>query len=341
MTVSRVINGESNVRENTRLLVEAVIAELGYAPNEAARSLAGASQIVMAMLYCKRSAYISEFLFGGLEQARKRNAQIVVEKCHDDRVAREAVQRLIASGVDGVILPPPLGDSDRVLDELESSNTPTVVVSSGRVRDNVSAVTVDDFKAAHTMTEHIISLGHTRIGFIKGDPHQHASEQRLAGYCNAMEEAGLDYPDELQADGLFTYRSGLDAAERLLNLDDAPTAIFASNDAMAAATVAVAHRRGMVVPGDLTVCGYDDTPIAVTIWPELTTIHQPIIDLSRAAADLLVKKIRARNANKKEKSRHMLLDFTLIRRQSDAPPKIRPPNSKPKPINNSEENNCD
>jgi LacI family transcriptional regulator len=123
---------------------------------------------------------------------------------------------------------------------------------------------------------------------------------------------------------LFTYRSGLDAAEQLLNLEDMPTAIFASNDDMAAATVSVAHRRGMDVPGDLTVCGFDDTPLAVEIWPELTTIHQPITSLSGAAAELLVQKIRAQRTGKRQKAKHLVLEFKLIRRQSDAAPRLRP-----------------
>lgn len=320
MTVSRVINGENNVRDKTRKVVEDAIHELGYSPNEAARSLAGARQIVVAMLYSKPSAYIGEFLFGGLEQARKSNTQIVVEKCPTEDDARATVKRLITSGIDGVILPPPLGDSARLLDELESAEIPTVVVSSGRIRDRVSAVTVDDFRAAQTMTEHIIGLGHQRIGFIIGDPHQQASNFRLAGFRHAMQEAGLDCPDELLAQGQFTYRSGLDATEQLLDLDDQPTAIFASNDLMAAASVAIAHRRGLDVPGDLTVCGYDDIAMAVMIWPELTTIRQPISDLSRAAADLLIKQIRAGSGGEKVESQHLLLDFKLIKRQSDAKP---------------------
>ena len=323
MTVSRVINGESNVRDSTRMKVEASIAELGYAPNEAARVLAGARQIQVAMLYCKPSAYISDFLFGGLERARISNVQIVAEKCVDDREAMKAVKRLQLGGIDGVILPPPLGDSNRLLDVLEASDTPTVVVTSRPLRDNVSAVSIDDYDAAQAMTRHIISLGHERIAFIKGDPHQHASEYRLAGYRDAMRAAGLDDAPELQVPGLFSYRSGLVAAEQLLDLKVPPTAIFASNDAMAAATVAVAHRRGLDVPGDISVCGFDDTAIAVMLWPELTTIHQPIADLSRAATDLLVKKVRARHSGTEAKSRHLLLDYRLVRRQSDAAPRAQ------------------
>ena len=129
--------------------------------------------------------------------------------------------------------------------------------------------------------------------------------------------------EALVTHGLFSYQSGLDAAEQLLALADPPTAIFSSNDDMAAATVAVAHRRGLDVPGDLTVCGFDDSALATTIWPELTTIHQPIADMSRAAVEMLVLAIRRSKGNELAE-RHRLLDFTLIRRQSDAAPRRRP-----------------
>jgi LacI family transcriptional regulator len=325
MTVSRVINGEPNVRERTRNTVSAAIDELGYAPNEAARSLAGASQIHIALLYSNpSSAYLSEFLVGGLEQARRNNIQFVVEKCNDGPDAVEAVRRLIAGGIDGILLPPPLADAAEVLAAMNETKMPAVVVTAIGMGESISAVSIDDYNAASEMTRHIISLGHTRIGFIAGHPNQHASERRLMGFCDAMKTAGIEAPAELRAQGLFTYRSGLDAAEQLLNLAEMPTAIFASNDDMAAATVSVAHRRGLDVPGDLTVCGFDDTPLAVEIWPELTTIHQPITKLSGAAAELLVQNIRAQRSGKKPKAKHIVLDFKLIRRQSDAAPRVRP-----------------
>jgi LacI family transcriptional regulator len=169
------------------------------------------------------------------------------------------------------------------------------------------------------MTRHIIGLGHRRIGFVVGNPNQAASAQRLDGYRAALIDAGIVFDDALVVQGLFTYRSGLDAAEKLLDLHDRPTAIFASNDDMAAAAVAVAHRRHLDVPTALTVCGYDDTDFARSIWPELTTIRQPIADMARAAVELLVSKIRARRAGKDEPNRETILDFTLVKRGSDAP----------------------
>jgi LacI family transcriptional regulator len=171
------------------------------------------------------------------------------------------------------------------------------------------------------MTRHIISLGHRRIGFVNGSPEQLASELRLKGFRDAMAEAGLEAADERVVQGQFSYRSGLEAAERLLALSPKPTAIFASNDDMAAATVATAHRHRIDVPGDLTVCGFDDTLLATTIWPEITTIRQPITDMSHAAIELLGRLIRSRRAGMPEECEHLTLDFELIRRQSDAPPR--------------------
>jgi LacI family transcriptional regulator len=136
----------------------------------------------------------------------------------------------------------------------------------------------------------------------------------------AMEEADLVIEPELIVDGLFTYRSGLDAAEQLLNLPTPPTAIFASNDDMAAAVVTVAHRRHLDVPGDLTVCGFDDTDFARSIWPELTTIHQPISEMARTAVEILVDRIRSKRAGKATSREERLLDYTFVQRESDAPP---------------------
>jgi LacI family transcriptional regulator len=322
MTVSRVINGEKNVREATREAVNVAIRDLNYAPNPAARSLAGADLVRLGLLYSNPSAaYLSEFLVGGLDQCSRSNIQLIVEKCDVEGGEQAAAAKLVASGVDGVILPPPLCDSEAIVKFLAESKTPAVAVATGRPPPDASAVRIDDFAAAHAMTRHIIELGHRRIGFIKGHPNLTASQQRLEGYLAALSEAGIAADDDLVAQGYFTYRSGLEGAETLLGLPDPPTAIFASNDDMAAATVAVAHRRSLDVPRDLTVCGFDDTALATTIWPELTTIRQPIAEMSREAVTLLADEIRSRRAGETPKHPHALLEFTLIRRQSDGPPR--------------------
>jgi LacI family transcriptional regulator len=321
MTVSRVINGEDHVRQETREAVQAAIAKLKYLPNLAARTLAGAGQVRIGLLYSNPSAaFLSEFLVGTLEQARLSHVQLVVEKCDADQHEDQVVSELLATGVDGIILPPPLCDSKRIHAVISKAGALAVAVASASPRAGFLAVSIDDHKAAVAMTRHIISLGHTRIGFIIGNPDQTASAQRLAGYKAALTEVDIPIDKSLIRQGLFTYRSGLKAAEQLLGLVRPPTAIFASNDDMGAAAVAVAHRHHLDVPKGLTVCGFDDTEFSRSIWPELTTIRQPIADMSRSAMLLLLKKIRARRAGRDEDVKHVLLDFTLVRRDSDGPP---------------------
>ncbi|USI72443.1 LacI family DNA-binding transcriptional regulator [Sphingomonas morindae] len=326
MTVSRVINREDNVRAATRDAVQAAIEALGYMPNAAARSLAGASQIRLGLLFSNPSAsYLNALLVGGLDQASRADVQLVVEKCEPGVHEGEVARRLLSSGIEGLILPPPLCDSPRILDVLAAQDGLAVGIGSAGTAPHFSTVGIDSFEAARAMTAHIVALGHRRIGFIRGNPAQTASARGLAGYREALAAAGIAFEPELVAQGLFTYRSGLDAAEQLLDSANPPSAIFASNDDMAAATVAVAHRRGLDVPGDLTVCGFDDTALATTIWPELTTIRQPIGDMSRAAVDLLLAAVRRRRAGEAPEAQHLVLEHELIRRQSDAAPRRRPP----------------
>ncbi len=326
MTVSRVMNGKGLVRESTRRKVAEAIAALNYTPNQEARNLAGSKPIRVGFLYSNPSAaYLSEFLVGLLSQSGLNNVQLFVEKCEAGQHEEEQTRRLIGNGLDGIILPPPLCDSEAVIACVAQAGIPTVVVACGTPDQRVGAVSIDDYKAAYHMTRHLIGLGHQRIGFVVGHPNQSASARRLAGYRAAIEEKGADNADELVVQGMFTYRSGLDAAEHLLGLDVRPTAIFASNDDMAAAAVAVAHRLGLDVPGDLTVSGFDDSALATTIWPELTTVRQPIAEMARQAVQSLVRRVRAVREGVDVPPEHVPMDFELVRRQSDAAPRVRPP----------------
>ncbi|MEE4451697.1 LacI family DNA-binding transcriptional regulator [Novosphingobium resinovorum] len=319
MTVSRVMNGKANVREETRERVQNAIAALNYSPSAAARNLAAASEIRIGLLYSNPSAgYLNEFLVGSLEQAARTNVQLVVQLCERPQERAAIVRRLIDSGIDGLILPPPLCDAQDIHRLVQQHAVPAVAVASGQPASFLSSVNVDDRAAAEAMTRHLMDLGHRRIGFIAGNPDQTASSLRLQGYRDALEAGGLDFEPDLVVPGLFTYRSGLEATQRLLALAPAPTAIFASNDDMAAAAVSVAHRMGLDVPGDVAVVGFDDAPQATTTWPELTTIRQPIADMSRAAVQQLVDDIRAAREGRRPALRHLQMAFELIRRESDA-----------------------
>src|SRR6202012_5889136 len=208
-------------------------------------------------------------------------------------------------------------DSEEALKGMEEAGLQAVLVASGRPRAGLCAVSIHDFEASRAMTRHLLSLGHRLIAFINGHPNQTASGQRFRGFIEAMTEAGLSVGTDQVAQGYFTYRSGLEAAEKLLDTFR-PTAIFASNDDMAAATMAMAHRKGLDVPGDLSVAGFDDTPLATTVWPELTTVRQPIAEMAREAVRMLIEQIRGRRGGTNPQVVHKLQKFTLVKRDSTA-----------------------
>lgn len=323
MTVSRVINGERSVREQTRQAVLEAISELNYQPNRAARRLAGTDQPRIALLYSNPSAsHLSELIMGGLEQASLSDVHLVVERCEVGNDEFAVVRRLAESGIDGFFLPSPLCDEQPLLDLLTELGVNAVAIGAGVRPEHHSAVMIDEYQAAYDMTEHIIKLGHKKVGFIIGNPHQTASGPRLEGFQEAMRAHGLEVPPSYLAQGLFGYRSGLDAAMRLLNQPEPPSAIFASNDDMAAATVAVAHRLHLDVPNDVSVCGFDDTAIASTIWPELTTIRQPIGEISRRAIELLSAELKLKRGGGRPEPTTVTLGYELIRRDSDAAPTL-------------------
>lgn len=314
MTVSRVVNDEGSVHEDTRERVLAAVKALGYVPNQAARSLAGGRHCRIALLHSNPSAaYLSAFLVGALAEASARDVQLVVEHCGDDIDYAALVARLGEHRIDACLLPPPLCEDQGLLAELAKGGFPLAQVATGIPAAMSCAVSIDDEAAAHAMTARLIGLGHRRIGFVCGNPNQTASALRRSGYERAMAEAGLKVDADLIEHGDFTYRSGLAAAERLLGRVDRPTAIFASNDDMAAACMAIAHRQGLEVPADLSICGFDDTAMATTVWPELTTIRQPIAEMARRAVQLLLEA----KADEGSGLRHEWLAFELVARGSD------------------------
>jgi LacI family transcriptional regulator len=320
MTVSRVINGKRNVRDSTRAAVLKTIQELNYSPNAAARTLAAGEATHIGLLYANPSAaYLSQFLVGALEGARTTGAQLVLEACESESADEQAeiARRFLQSNLDGVILPPPLSESMAVHAEIVAAKTPMVTVAMGLPLGKSLNVRIDDFAAAKEITSYLIRLGHRDIGFIRGHPNMTASSERSRGFIAALEEAGLDPEAAPMEQGYFTYRSGLVAAERLLSADKRPTAIFASNDDMAAAVVNIAHRCGLDVPRDLSVVGFDDTMPATTVWPELTTIRQPVAEMAEEAVKLLMAELR--NGEQPERETERVLRHELIIRDSAAP----------------------
>jgi len=318
MTVSRVLNGDANVKAETRKRVQAAIRLLGYSPDVAARNLAKASTIQIGLIYNNpSSAYLNALLIGVLEQSSHAGCKVVLEKCGVGG-ERTAIRKLLADGVHGIILPPPLSDSRAALETLGAKKVPFIAVATGRAVEEGLSVCINDYEAAAAMTRYLLSLGHRKLSFIAGAPNQTASAQRYAGFVAALREAGLKLRPEWVKHGSFSYRSGLLAAEQLLAASNRPSAIFASNDDMAAAAIAVAHRLQLNVPSELTIAGFDDTPLAATIWPSLTTVRQPITAMARKAVEVLLEEIHLRGQNRTLAPLQYFLKFALIKRESSA-----------------------
>jgi LacI family transcriptional regulator len=318
MTVSRAINGREGVRPETREAVLAAVEALGYKPNAAARSLVTSAELRIGVIYSNPSAaFMSEFLTGAFEEAASRGARLVILRAPKGKdPSSRALKDFIASGLSGVLLTPPLGDSTAMLQLLARAHLPTATVAAYAPGSTIS-VRINDRQAAYEMSSHLLNLGHRRIGFIVGNPDQAASAERLAGFYAAVRE--FQDVDTYVAQGDFSFASGLVAAEQLLDRDPAPTAVFASNDDMAAAVISVAHRRHLDVPRQLTVVGFDDTIPAVTLWPPLTTVHQPVRKLAAEALALLAAHV-SKSPAAPALPRERLLDHTIVHRKSATRP---------------------
>lgn len=319
-TVSRVLNHEPNVRDETRQRVEQAVAQLQYKPNLSARSLAGQRAYVIVLVYDNPSRnYLTEIQGGVLEACRARHFSLVLAPVDpDDRnYVPELVDLIDHSRADGVVLVPPLTDDTRLLDALQERQLPFASISP-RTPEGRFGVTLDERGAVRELMAHLIQLGHRRIGHIKGPPQHGAATWRHSGYREALKLAGIPYDTVLVVKGEFTFESGVEGARRLLDLPDPPTAIFAANDDMAAGVLRVAGERGLSVPRDLSVCGFDDTPLSRQIFPSLTTVRQPTNDMGRVATEELLKAIRDPETGDMVK-----MDYALQLRESTGPHRSR------------------
>lgn len=290
-TVSRVLNGHPYVSDKMREKVEKAMVDLDFRPSVAARILSGAKSNQIALIYDNHSPYyMFQIQAGCWERCKEEGVRLLAQPVDvaDPRIGDHVRGLVTETHVDGVILSSPVTDCEPVLNALETMDIPFVRISPGTNHAMTSSVFMDDAQAADDMTTHILNLGHRRIGFIKGHPNHSSSDDRLFGYRRALDRAGIPYEPQLVVDGEFDFESGVKAARYFLDLPAPPTAIFAANDDMAAGALSVAHHRGISLPEDLSVAGFDDTTLARTVWPALTTIRQPMAELAHTATDILI-----------------------------------------------------
>jgi len=314
-TVSRVVNKEANVRPQMRDRVDAAITQLGYRPNNSARSLAGNRSYMLGLLYDNPSAaYILDIQEGVLSACEHEGFNLLIHPCdyESPKLLTEVSDLLEKSRIDGLVLSPPLSDVTPLLELLRKQHAHYVRIAPKVLKHASPSVHLNEREAAKQMTQHLISLGHTRIAFIVGHPDHGASVDRLAGHKLAMQEAGNRVSPGSIVQGDFSFESGEACARKLLQRKRRPTAIFASNDYMAAGVMKVAQQLRISVPADLSIAGYDDAPVSRQIWPSLTTVKQPAQELASEATSLLIQHIRGVPGE----SADVHLDCTLVIRDS-------------------------
>ena len=311
-TVARVVNKAPNVTPDRREAVLRAMKMLNYSPNISARQLAGRRSFLIALLFDIAETYVARAQSGAITRCRDAGYHLIVEEVPEGFEA-EIANRLEALNVDGVILTPPVSQRDSLRAALRERGLRHVLIAPGDPDSSAASVGMDDRLAAQRMTELLIDLGHRDIAFVTAG-RRRASVERRAGYIAALEAAGIVRRPELEAKGRFTFASGEAAGRELLQVSPRPSAIFAANDAMALGVMTAAARLGVAVPGELSVAGFDDTPAGSIVWPQLTTVRQPLAAMAATAVDLLLEPEPAGGPPPQ-----IILDFEILRRESVGP----------------------
>lgn len=326
-TVSRVINNEPNVRPAMKEKVQAAIDLLGYVPSIAAQRMSGSrSYLILAINDRDRTIadwrarqggdWIDQMLLGGMLKCAEHGYRMLFElvDTHNDHVRRELGATIAALQPDGVILTPPHSENPMITELLEERGIPFARIGSIASGPGI-AMTMGDEGSARLATEHLVALGHQRVGLIAGPTEYSLSEWRIDGWKAAKAAHALN-TDRLCVRGDFSFESGLAAARQLLDLPTPPTAIIASNDQMAMAVLEVAKERSIDIPGDLSLISFDNSPVVRFTQPQLTAIDQPIAATFSRAVELLIT-----NGEAPPYEQPVVVEGSIIERGSTAPPK--------------------
>jgi len=316
-SVSRVVNREPHVSDALRAKVETAISHLAFVPDAAARSLAGSRTFIIGLLFDNPSPNYTIKIQAGVYRACKElQYHLRIDTIESDRPAAEVEAQLDAivrnSRCDGFILTPPLTDNAQVLSFLERHAIRYARIAPNSDLGRSPSVAIDDAAAGALVARHLWELGHRHFGIVSGPPEHRAGDRRRTGFLAELESLG-GACTVIQANGNFLFEGGIAAGAELLAQDPRPTAIFASNDDSAAGTMVACSRAGLRVPHDVSLCGFDDSWVAKSVWPYLTTIYQPIEEMGYAAASLLLDR-------DERGDRQLTLDFHLVERDSLAPP---------------------
>lgn len=327
VTVSRVLNGGANVREEVKAKVRRAVEMLDYRVNVQARALAGGTSRLFTLVHPSadesepNSYWESALELGALRSCTENGFHLLTRRvAKKEQHSRDwAIDLIDNHRCEGIVLTPPFSDDLDLCAFIQSHGCALVCIAPGHeARRIVPSVGIDDEQAGYEITRHLIDLGHTSFAFMDGLEGHFAAEKRKEGVARALDEAGIGRKTIRAARGDFSFKSGVDLAPGLLKREPAPTALICSNDDMAVGALFAAHKIGISVPGGLSITGFDDTPISALIWPPLTTVHQPIKDMGYRAVALITEQLKS--ASRASAIGFELLPHKVVIRQStDAP----------------------
>lgn len=297
-TVSRVINQSPLVRQDTRERVTAVIAQLGFVPDPQARALAFRRSMLVGLIYDQPSpTYVVNMQQGVLDALKGSGLELLVHPCQrgSDTLLEEIRNFVERQRLFGVIMPPSVSEDERVIALLRQLDCPYVRIASVSLDAPAAMLVTHDRTGAAEAATHLADLGHRRIGLVRGPASFRSAAERGQGFLHALAQRGIPVPPEYDIEGGYTFESGRDAGSVLLSLPEPPTAIFALNDDMAIGIMQAARDRGMSLPQDLSVVGFDDLPMAARVWPNLTSVRLPVRDMGRMAAEKLLAMTRGQD----------------------------------------------
>lgn len=290
-TVSRIINDSPKVSEDTRQRVQAIIKEYGYTPHPQARALAMRSSFLIAMIYDNPSPqYVVNMQRAILDELKGSGMQLIIRPCdRGDPDLYENMQTFVnQTHIVGAILPPSVSEDQKLIDLLTAAGCRCIRIASVVLDKPENTIKTHDSDGAAQAAHHLAELGHRNIAHIRGPRTFRSSHERLRGFREVLGEYGIELGSRMILEAGYTFDTGFEIATKLLARRNRPTAIFAGNDEMAIGVYQAAHEAGIKIPDELSVVGFDDTPLASRVWPPLTTVRLPIRAMGRAAAALLL-----------------------------------------------------
>jgi len=318
-TVSRALSGQGYVSPDAKERVLHAVRELGYKPHAPARSLKlQRTDTVGLMIADITNPFYSELASGVFDCARQSGLYVIVCATGEDPIMeQEYLEVLMQKRVDGIIAVPTGDNLDTWRETINLGTTVALVDREIFGLSNIDVVLVDNVKGGYDATTYLIHLGHQRIGIITGPVSTTTGQGRLQGYYRAFEEAQLPVDQELVQIGTFMRESGSQAAQRLLSLDQPPTAIFAANNVLGEAAMFVIRERGLKIPDDISIILFDDVPWASLTTPRVSVVAQPTYSIGRVGMERLAQRLHGTDETERMPMK-MVLQPKLIIRESCA-----------------------